>query len=1019
MIPIQLTLQGVYSYQEKQIIDFQSLTSAGLFGIFGKVGSGKSSIIEAITYVLYGESQRLGKSGFAYNITNLRSNNLEIDYVFTIANEQFRFKASGKRQKQFNSVKIERFAWKWDNDKNDWLPIQPEAEAVLGLKYGDFRRTVIIPQGNFQEFLELSKVDRSTMMQTLFGLEKFDLSENTKALKEQNDMKINTLETKIAELGGLSSDAIVELEQNQTVISSQIQLLEVELKNAIDTDSTLRQLLNDLKDAEIKQQRLAQLQANIPNIEQKKLQLKNYRDVFTYFKPVYDNTLSLKKEISDAQNELESEHKKHLGIKSKLEKLKEQEQALNVAFLQRDVLKNQAEELNTIAKIVNLNKSLIGFNKDKTEQGNIAKKMQLQLQNEKDRIHILQEEKLNIKKQNIDIQTITNLLLWYGQYENLIKEKNELWNKANEEHEKEKNIIAQKSNFKSSFLTEIDENTELDLINTKINEAIASLKTNIEENEQQKIILSQRVALLNHAHTLIDGEPCPLCGAAHHPNKLTDNEDWGALLEQNQRQKNDFQKAEKQLLQQQIEITKLITQLQNIENEKTKIKIRFEEKKKSILEQEHKFIWASFDLNDKTKAIEAKNIYENQAKSLENIETQLQKTLQNIEHIEQQLRNEIEPNLKEIEFKTQALSTEISILSQQLNLLKMADYQNYTETEIQNIVNDLINKFENIGKDFETIKANVQNEQSKETSQAAKINQLNIAFERLLQKNEQLKLGLNDALNNLKITDIAIAEKILAQQLNIQKEDQIIESFGKELSVAEHEYQLANEKIFNKHFEQQQYDDNLLLIKSLKNQIAVATENLGSVKKQITQAKANLERQKDLQKDLDKATLRRENLAILEGLFRGQGFVNYASKVYLQNLIGIANERFLKMTQRQLKLQLTNDNDFEVLDLLNGGRNRSVRTLSGGQKFQASLCLALALTDSISGAHRENFFFLDEGFGALDKNALQVVFETLQSLRKENRVIGIISHVEDMQQEIENYIKVELDDEKGSIVEVV
>ena len=93
--------------------------------------------------------------------------------------------------------------------------------------------------------------------------------------------------------------------------------------------------------------------------------------------------------------------------------------------------------------------------------------------------------------------------------------------------------------------------------------------------------------------------------------------------------------------------------------------------------------------------------------------------------------------------------------------------------------------------------------------------------------------------------------------------------------------------------------------------------------------------------------------------------------------------------------------------------------MSGGQKFQASLCLALALADSISSAHRENFFFLDEGFGSLDKNSLQIVFETLQSLRKENRVVGIISHVEEMQQEIERYIHVVLEESTGSVVEIV
>ena len=69
MLPIQLTIEGIYSYQERQTIDFTQLTDAGLFGIFGSVGSGKSSILEAITYALYGETERLNmaKNGYESN----------------------------------------------------------------------------------------------------------------------------------------------------------------------------------------------------------------------------------------------------------------------------------------------------------------------------------------------------------------------------------------------------------------------------------------------------------------------------------------------------------------------------------------------------------------------------------------------------------------------------------------------------------------------------------------------------------------------------------------------------------------------------------------------------------------------------------------------------------------------------------------------------------------------------------------------------------------------------------------
>ena len=171
-------------------------------------------------------------------------------------------------------------------------------------------------------------------------------------------------------------------------------------------------------------------------------------------------------------------------------------------------------------------------------------------------------------------------------------------------------------------------------------------------------------------------------------------------------------------------------------------------------------------------------------------------------------------------------------------------------------------------------------------------------------------------------------------------------------------------------------------------------------------------------RELEGLELRLTNLQMLKGLFRGNDFVKFVSSIYLQNLCNAANERFYRMTRQRLKLELSEENDFVVRDFMNEGRVRSARTLSGGQVFQASLSLALALTDNIRHltGSSQNFFFLDEGFGSLDRESLSVVFETLKSLRAENRVVGLISHVEEMQQEVPACLFVENTVERGSVV---
>jgi exonuclease SbcC len=195
-------------------------------------------------------------------------------------------------------------------------------------------------------------------------------------------------------------------------------------------------------------------------------------------------------------------------------------------------------------------------------------------------------------------------------------------------------------------------------------------------------------------------------------------------------------------------------------------------------------------------------------------------------------------------------------------------------------------------------------------------------------------------------------------------------------------------------------------------------EQKGATENALSHLKHNLEESVKLKAELEIMETRRENLKTFSDLFRAQGFVNFVSTIYLQNLVTAANDRFYRLTRQQLKLELDAENNFRIRDYLNEGQWRSVKTLSGGQTFQASLCLALALADNIQQLNQsgQNFFFLDEGFGTLDRESLEQVFETLKSLRKENRIVGVISHVEDLQQEIGAWLKVTRDDENGSSI---
>ena len=156
----------------------------------------------------------------------------------------------------------------------------------------------------------------------------------------------------------------------------------------------------------------------------------------------------------------------------------------------------------------------------------------------------------------------------------------------------------------------------------------------------------------------------------------------------------------------------------------------------------------------------------------------------------------------------------------------------------------------------------------------------------------------------------------------------------------------------------------------------------------------------------------------------------YVQTTYFDRIIARANRRFLAMSNNQYELkrrktaesnQSQSGLELDVLDHYNG-TERSVRTLSGGESFKASLSLALGLSDEIqssAGGIRLDTMFVDEGFGSLDEESLRQAINTLIGLSENNRLVGIISHVAELKAKIDKQIVVTKEKTGGSKVEIV
>ena len=156
----------------------------------------------------------------------------------------------------------------------------------------------------------------------------------------------------------------------------------------------------------------------------------------------------------------------------------------------------------------------------------------------------------------------------------------------------------------------------------------------------------------------------------------------------------------------------------------------------------------------------------------------------------------------------------------------------------------------------------------------------------------------------------------------------------------------------------------------------------------------------------------------------------YVQMTFFDRIIRRANRRFLVMSgnQYELRRKAGGENnrsqtglELEVIDHYNGSC-RSVRSLSGGESFQAALSLALGLSDeiqSVSGGVRLDTMFVDEGFGSLDEESLAQAIQALNSLTEGKKLVGIISHVASLKEKIEKQVLVKKDRSGGSRVELV
>lgn len=1011
MLPIYLSIEGLYSYQHKQEIDFTTLTEGGLFGIFGAVGSGKSSILEAISYVLYGDTERLNsKEKRNYNMLNLKSKQARIVFDFlNFENQKFRFTAEWKRNtKRFEETTgLTRKAYKWS--EGEWIPLESaDGALVTNLSYPNFRRTIIIPQGKFKEFLELGGKDRSIMMKEIFQLQRFDLGPKTSSLLQDANRKAEHLRGALSGYETVSSELLMEKERwlveekatlNQLKVQRSTQQLHYDkLKQANERHKTLSE----------KQEKLAALIAQKTNIEQQEKSVQRYEQAVALFKDPLAQAQKLNSEKELLTRKVENLTSERKTLSKDVEHVENTFLTIQAAYVKLDTLRGTAEDYRYLIDIKQHEGDLIRDTKS-LEKG---KKMIAEEKSEENglRAELAQTEAQvdRLKEKEFDTRQLLDMESWYLRNQSIT----ELTTLNTQKIAGVKDEIRQ---IEQQMVTLGFEPTGWqDLLNDKIEHT----EQQLHELKHQQTHLQVQVRLGEFAQELTPGAICPLCGALEHPNPMNaaeataDLSNNKAQIDKATHQLKEWQDTGKQLQQLASNRTHKIAELEKLKEEQIGIKQQHDAHQK-------RFLWSAYAPDDKSLFDQQKALIQQHAEQTKAAE-RLVKTLRiRLEEKTQTVRK-YEARLQDLLAQVTILETKIGQSKKQLVRLEANEYTGHTTDQLVTLRKETLDKIQYIQDRYQLIGTQL-NERRQEFANVS--GQLNVSLERfgvVREEAAEKQQYIATLLSEHGYEDQMRVQQIIAQNLPAQQIRAEITQFFVQLQVLEEQVKELQKETAQDTFSPEELRQAERLLHETQQSLEVQIGRTGGLEKELAQLSLEYHKKEKLLEEYSVIESRINNLRTLENLFKGNGFVNYVSTIHMERLCEMANQRFRRLTKNQLSLTINENNEFEVVDYLNNGYKRSVKTLSGGQAFQASLCLALALAENIQTRHKaeKHFFFIDEGFGTQDNESINTVFDTLQYLHHENRIVGIISHVDELKERMPRSVTVVKDLEKGSVVTV-
>lgn len=1014
MKPMKLSMAAFGPYAAVQEIDFRELGNRNLFLIHGPTGAGKTTILDGICFALYGDT-----SGAERNGKNMRSHHAdpdqltEVTFEFEIRTEKYRVHRIPEQERPKRSgsgttlQNADAVLWKLKGEgsgkeketlvKTGWKNVTEEIERLLGFKSSQFRQVIMLPQGQFRKLLTADSVERQNILEKLFHTELYriieellkknakELKDEIKRLEDQRNMIF--IQTGCENIEALEK-LIVENEARLGELREALHEKTEALKKAKEDFLKGKEVNEKLREKELSEKELENLQELVPSYEEKKEILNRARKAATLEETEKTTRLrsqdkeNCEKNLELKKKELEEIFKKYGAAE---ERLKFQNQ--------RDALREEAKK--RVMQLEGLTEKVHELEKQKRLLVQLKDVLDHRMKEKAAWEQELQQLEERMEKENVLLEELKE----YGHKLPLLEA---AYREAEKIYQKKMALIQHcqdQMHIAKAYEETWKEYERIEAAYGRAKEEYFRLQE--AWNKGQAAILAEQME---------EGEPCPVCGSIHHP-KPAGREAW--------------MPTEAEVKEKRLEVEKLETQKDKMKDVLAQ-KHAAKEKVENIIKMTEDELGEKKDeaIDSLKKALEdGKNQWE-RAREKWSRQESVHKNITDMREKAYKIREMLQKAEEEIREKNGAYQNQVGALKEMENSIpeevRSPEALKKAQAEASDLYNRLREDFEKAQKDFEAM----------DKALAIAQNSLNSAQKALEEANEKYRMERQNFIDSMnragfeKYGDYAGAKK---REEDIQRLEKEIKDFEGKFRAAKEHYEKAKKAVEG--MEQVDLDKLQARWSAMEKEKEETIKLEGNLLEKIKNDKNWMEEIQKLDRRIKNKEKEYETVGYLSDISNGNNthgltLQRFVLGALLDDITDAATQRLRLMSKGRYHLKRTMDRarknaagglELEIFDTYTG-MERPVTTLSGGETFLASLSLALGLADvvqSYSGGISLDTIFVDEGFGTLDPEALDFAMRALIDLQQGGRLVGIISHVPELKERIDARLEV-VPAEKGS-----